>query len=576
MFDKVAFGALVRRKRGKTFTQQSLAVRIWGDPGRKADISRIENGKVTPQEQTVQFLCETLGITDAEMEPIRRGAPVAEALNHIAALTRDDLELLASRFEISGAHDLSEDALREVLTEKAKEYRAYRQQIDSLDERVAAIANLKGAAQDAAERLDFDTVEELLARVTEVEAEIFAESTLARAQNALLRNRADDAYALLTAAAEALAVKDPLEPARWRTRHEDLLYQHGLRYGGSGLLRAVDMNEAIIAATEGRDSWLWSNAQQNLAIALETQGSRTAGAAGNTLLSRAVAAYEAALTVFTKDAHPVQWATTQQNLAIALQTLGSRTASGAGTALLSRAVQAFESALTVFMRDAYPMQWATTQQNLANALGKQGGRTAGAAGKALLSRAVAAYEAALTVRTKDAHPVDWAMTQQNLAITLEIQGNRTAGEAGNALLSRAVTAYEAALTLLTKEAHPVDWAGTQQNLAAALQTQGSRTAGAAGKALLCRAVTAYEAALTVRTREAMPQIWAETQENLAILYKSLAEHDSCDDPHAALRQALAHVEAALEVYDPEHSSYRHEQATALRGLILDRLAAAPE
>ncbi len=82
----------------------------------------------------------------------------AQQLDNLSTLPRDTLELLASRFEIATPHVLSDFDLQSVLTKKAEEYRSYRALIDGLDDRVAAIANLKGAAQDAAERLDFEEV----------------------------------------------------------------------------------------------------------------------------------------------------------------------------------------------------------------------------------------------------------------------------------------------------------------------------------------------------------------------------------------------------------------------------------
>ncbi|MGX9353710.1 helix-turn-helix domain-containing protein, partial [Roseobacteraceae bacterium S113] len=98
MWDRVAFAALVKRKRGeKNLTQQRLAEAVFGDIGRKGDISRIENAKVTPQEITIRAICDVLAISDAEMEPVRQGKPVAGQLANIPALSREDLENLAAR-----------------------------------------------------------------------------------------------------------------------------------------------------------------------------------------------------------------------------------------------------------------------------------------------------------------------------------------------------------------------------------------------------------------------------------------------------------------------------------------------
>ena len=101
MFDRIAYGALVKQRRGeKRLTQETLAGDVFGDVGRKGDISRIENGKITPQEATIQKLCQELGISDAEMAPIRQSRPMAERLAEIPTLSREDLQNLAARFGI--------------------------------------------------------------------------------------------------------------------------------------------------------------------------------------------------------------------------------------------------------------------------------------------------------------------------------------------------------------------------------------------------------------------------------------------------------------------------------------------
>ena len=86
---------------------------------------------------------------------------------------------------------------------------------------------------------------------------------------------------------------------------------------------------------------------------------------------------------------PLRWAGTHNNLGIALHTLGERES---GTARLKGAVAAYRAALGVFSRGHVLLQWATTQNNLGNALSILGGRESGTA---RLEEAVAAYRAAL-------------------------------------------------------------------------------------------------------------------------------------------------------------------------------------
>ncbi len=102
------------------------------------------------------------------------------------------------------------------------------------------------------------------------------------------------------------------------------------------------------------------------------------------------------------------------NLGVAYMRQGERGAPGA----LERAVAAYEAALTVRTRAANPEGWASTQNNLGLALHAQGARGAPGA----LERAAAAFDAALTVRTRDANPVGWADTQFNLALVYRAMG----------------------------------------------------------------------------------------------------------------------------------------------------------
>ena len=400
------------------------------------------------------------GLSPAIEEACQKLTPSsARQLDQIPTLSRDQLELLAARFDAKGAHSLSDAQLRDFLTQKAEEYRDYRNRIEGLDARVAAIGNLKGAARDAAERLDFDEVEEVLARVDEVETEIAAETKETRAANALLRGRVQDAYVILSAAADSFGGIDRLEPARRRLTYADRLYAHGLRYGGAGLTLAADMNRrALDDLSEESTPDLWARAQNNLAIALRNQGSRTGGEQGTALLAGAVSAYRAALRVWTEADHPVDWAMAQNNLGTALQEQGSRTGGAQGATLLAEAVSACRAALRVWTEADHPVQWAGTQNNLAAALQEQGSRTGGEQGATLLAKAVSACRAALRVRTETDHPVDWAMTHVNMALAELAIADHDGTADPVAHLQAAFDHVEAALTIFDPQHLPYNHA----------------------------------------------------------------------------------------------------------------------
>ncbi len=507
-------------------------------------------------------------------ELLRRTGGPSAALAAPETLTPEDLATLATAF--GGDPTAPRAALLDFLGKKAEEYAAYRDQIDRIDDRVKGLDNLKAAAKDAAERLDFDEVEEVLARVDEVETEIAAETKEARAANALLRGQVDQAFAILSAAADSFGGIDPVEPARRRARYYEPLYDHGSRYGGPGLTRAVDMlRAALTVLTEDAHPFDWARAQNDLGNALAYQGNRTGGAAGAAFLADAVTAFRAALRVGTEESYPRNWAMTQNNLGNALHLQGYRIGGPMGAELLAEAAAAYRAALRVWSEDVHSANWAMTQNNLGNTLTDMAERNVGRERGVLLEEAVVAYEAALRVYTEDAHGSDWSMALNNLGVALKLRGQHSEGAEGTEYLARAIAACDAALRVWTETDHPLNWAGTQSNLGAALRCLGERTEGVEGAALLQRAIAAQSAALRVRTEETHPVGWAGTIENIAIAEFSIASHDSCTDPRPPLERSLSAVTESLRVYDLEHMPYHYDKATQLRDKITARLASLP-
>jgi tetratricopeptide (TPR) repeat protein len=155
--------------------------------------------------------------------------------------------------------------------------------------------------------------------------------------------------------------------------------------------------------------------QHNLGSALHEQGTRTDGPDAVKLLGEAVAAYQQALLVRTREQQPRQWAITQNSLGNALQAQGTRAAKQDALRLLDQALVAYREALVVFTSDQSLALWAMTKHNLGSALQEQATRTDGPQSERLLREAVAAYNEALMVWTRERRPQQWAMAQNNLA-----------------------------------------------------------------------------------------------------------------------------------------------------------------
>ena len=247
-------------------------------------------------------------------------------------------------------------------------------------------------------------------------------------------------------------------------------------------------------------------------------------------LRQAMACFEEALQVYTREAFPVEWAGTQNNLGVTYKNLPGGDREGN----LRQAIACFEAALQVWTREEFPVEWAMTQNNLGTAyLDLPGGDH-----EENLRQAITCYEAALQVRTREAFPVDWAVTQNNLGNVYSILPILPGGD-HEENLRQAITCYEAALQVRTREEFPVEWAGTQNNLGNVY----SILPGGDREENLRRAVACYEAAFQVYTREEFPVEWAMTQNNLGTAYKDLLGGDREEN----LGRAVACYEAALQV-----------------------------
>lgn len=140
-----------------------------------------------------------------------------------------------------------------------------------------------------------------------------------------------------------------------------------------------------------------------------------------------------------------------------------RTAAPDNQEFQERAIAAYRAALTFYTRSRRPTDWANLQNDLGVHLGDRlkGNKAANQ------RRAIAAYRRALTVLSESENPVDWARAQHNLGSTLyELEDGRRATD-----IEQAIAALKMALRVRTKEAMPKRFASTVQNLAGSLSAR---------------------------------------------------------------------------------------------------------
>ncbi len=571
MLDLVGFGSLIKSYRGrKRLTQATLALDVFGDEQRKADISRIENGKAgTPQEATIQKLKAKLDIPQDAIDALRSEAVVndayIDALRARAVNLADSLHLthalvtevarrnaIASYDNFDAALTGIEEALRVTAADRAKPPSNLGGAMDQVFAQVNALndtGDLEGGtrALKAAIAAQKDQLAE--------EEQGYAALLTKGIAQAVLERSVPDAVAF-TLERLARDVPDRAERFAALRTEQKVWYERGRNLGlGFDLEVSVALADASLTMAQGPDQR--GTAGNDLGNALSTLGERESGTEH---LEAAVMAFEIALQERTRERVPMQWAMTQNNLGTVLQELGVR---DSGTLRLEQAMAAYEAALQERTRDRVPLDWAMTQNNLGGTLSTLGER---GSGSELLELAVAAFEAALQERTRERVPLDWAMTQNNLGAAFSVLGAR---ESGTGRLGQAVVAFELALLEYTRERVPLDWSMTQNNLANALRMLGERESKTER---LEKAVVAFNAGLIERTPERVPLNWAASKYNVALAELALARDATTADPGPHLDRALAHVTAALEVYDPVQMPYQYRQAVQLRDEVVAALA----
>lgn len=259
-------------------------------------------------------------------------------------------------------------------------------------------------------------------------------------------------------------------------------------------------------------------------------------------IERAIAAYQAALTVFTPEAFPEQWADTQHHIGIAYQVR----LEGDPAKNRALAIVAYENALTIFTQKKFPRQWATVQNSLGAAYAQRISNehdfidehadfrrwdlSAIFERSKNLERSIVALKASLSVITREAFPEKWAATQSNLAnvYTERMQDNH----ADN--LEIAIDLYKSTLIVYTNEKFPLDWARIKQ----AIGHSYSKRIHGQHRNNVEKAIAAYEDSLTVYTLEKFPLEHMKTERALGLAFMEKHEWNQASTAFAHSREAF--------------------------------------
>ncbi|MDB9513751.1 CHAT domain-containing protein, partial [Kamptonema animale CS-326] len=159
-------------------------------------------------------------------------------------------------------------------------------------------------------------------------------------------------------------------------------------------------------------------------------------------IDTAIACFQLALEVRTREDFPKYWAETQNNLGLAY----SDKITGKRAKNIDTAIACFQLALEVITREDFPQDWAMTQNNLANAYSNKitGNRAQN------IDTAIKCYRQALEIWTPSAFPLDCLIAGRNLGnLAFDLQD-----------WENAIYGYENAITAVEQSR---DWSTSQRS-----------------------------------------------------------------------------------------------------------------
>ena len=299
---------------------------------------------------------------------------------------------------------------------------------------------------------------------------------------------------------EVVARSRSVDPELCANAEVNLGHAYGLRAergSRTGWGEAIDVLEDALSIFDSAGKHEpWAAAANNLGIMLLH---RPDGDRGQNL-ARAKDLFERTIAITHADGTASRWAGAQNNLGTVLLA----TPTGDADANVDAACRAYESALTVWTKQAHPLEWALTTARLAMA---EWNRVDPDQGKV-----AALYRAALDGLDPGKYPVHWARTASLSADVLSAdEQDRTSSTDS---LRRSIRTYETAIAIFLDRGSRFDAATAEHNRAIAAY----RLAVIPGEAAYFDvARRALQHARELRGADEVPRDWAMTTTLLAEL-----------------------------------------------------------
>lgn len=494
---------------------------------------------------TPAFMAQTLQTVQRSERKIDDFADRFETLQF---QERETLEMFVLRFGEPAPERMSLRELRDFLVAKAQDYRSLRAEVDEfrrsgleseallveVDERIAGLdfdgaRRLVTAARRTSRELLRKPVEDHV-RLMEIEARI-----------ALLGGRTEQAFTLMSSAADNLALLDPLKPARRRLGYAIALSNYGERYGGPATQMVERMALAILDVADDLEKEFVFRTQNLLGLSLLSQGRYTVGSIGDDLLKRAGDAFS---IVKSSEDRGLR-AAALDHLTVVRTIETQREASPAQIALLSTAIQNSRTAISLFGDDKQAI--AKALNNLGNAQLLLLEHLDGAQIQETLDQAFESFDRSTRLFRDVGDLMNMAGARFGVATVID----RRATLHNNAELRKhAIDEFAKALQFFREREAPEDAAMAAGSLGNALLNQATQAPSEYRVALLISAETAFAEAVDHYRSTEQPLAEIGVLEKHALSEEMRASIASAPEAKELLTSARARVMRALELAGP--------------------------
>ncbi|MBL1434693.1 MAG: hypothetical protein COB08_000630 [Rhodobacteraceae bacterium] len=396
------------------------------------------------------------------------------ASNIPKGLTLEQLRALTAQFKITVNTGDSPATILQNLTLRAQEIEALEQKLARMRSRFPQLGNAITEASAKLEQGDTRAVRKMVrdARVVLRDAKLLealeqdAQLVEIDAHALLIEGNLQEAFTILSTAADSFGSLDPLAPSRYRHKKANILYNHGRQYGGAAMAFAVNMLEdALLPITYENSAFLWGSININLAAALSFKSSDFTGKAALSILCAAEAACRNALMVYTEGRHQKDWAIIQSELSMIYNCQAQNSSGKTKRKLLKKSKLASGKAKTIFEKGSKSEYWATvTRINFAGTLLQQAGFHQGEKQLAILNEAIDTNIDALDLISKDRDPENWAAAQYNLATSLTAIAVLSSTKIFDTRIKQSLNASTKLATQYSAHQGSIQWAMSQLSL----------------------------------------------------------------------------------------------------------------